>query len=97
MNIDAIQGTGLPQAAEVGAKEPVEGAEFDSLISSSLGKVNDTLQTADASLQAYAAGQDIPIHDVMINMEQARITLQLAVQVRNSAVEAYQEFMRMQI
>jgi flagellar hook-basal body complex protein FliE len=37
------------------------------------------------------------IHDVVIAQEKASLSLQLALQVRNKAVEAYQEMMRMQI
>jgi flagellar hook-basal body complex protein FliE len=33
----------------------------------------------------------------MIALEKARISLQFAVEARNRVVEAYQEFMRMQI
>jgi flagellar hook-basal body complex protein FliE len=56
-----------------------------------------SLQSADGKLRAMAAGQDVPVHDVMISLEQARMQLMFMVEVRNRAVEAYQELMRMQL
>jgi flagellar hook-basal body complex protein FliE len=52
---------------------------------------------SDALAEAYAAGQDIEIHDLMIALQQTEVAFDLAVQVRNKIVEAYQEIMRMQI
>jgi flagellar hook-basal body complex protein FliE len=43
------------------------------------------------------AGEDISVHEVMIAAEKAKLSLDLAIQVRNKAIEAYQEIMRMQI
>jgi flagellar hook-basal body complex protein FliE len=37
------------------------------------------------------------VHDAMIAMQKAEMTLQLTVQVRNKLVQAYQEIMRMSI
>lgn len=96
MNIGPIQQDGLVQPALPAVEQPVAGTSFDA-IAGNLTKLDETLKTADASLQAYAAGADVPVHEVMINMEKARITLQLAVEVRNHVVDAYQEFMRMQL
>jgi flagellar hook-basal body complex protein FliE len=39
----------------------------------------------------------MPVHDVMIAMEHARLKLQLAVEVRNRVVDAYQNLTNMQL
>ena len=44
-----------------------------------------------------AAGEPVELHDVMIAMEEADLSLRLALQVRNKLVEAYQEIQRMQV
>jgi len=55
------------------------------------------LEKADqAALQANTGGP-VDLHDVMIAMEKADISLKLLVQVRNKAVDAYKEIMRMQV
>ena len=53
------------------------------------------LQNKSAEMtQAYATGRTTDIHNVMIVSEQANIALQMATQVRNQVVSAYQEVMR---
>jgi len=44
-----------------------------------------------------ATGEINDLHQVMIAAEKANISLQFVIQVRNKAVEAYQEVMRMQV
>lgn len=58
-----------------------------------------TAQTSQASdlLAAYAVGENVAAHDLVIAMEQAKLSLQLAVEVRNRLVDAYQELTRLQI
>lgn len=58
----------------------------------------DELQkTADASALDLATGQPVDLHDVMLAQTRASLGLNLAVQVRNKLVEAYQDVMRMQL
>ena len=47
--------------------------------------------------QALATGQATDVSAVVTAVEQAALAMQLAVQVRNKAVDAYQEIIRMQI
>lgn len=65
----------------------VQGVEATSNASAEAGRL----------LAAYAAGEPVSPHELMIAMEQARTSLQLAVEVRNRLVEAYQEVSRMQV
>ena len=44
-----------------------------------------------------AAGGAVSLHDTMVQLEQARLSFQLAIQVRARVLEAYQEIMRMQV
>ncbi|HLQ33805.1 MAG TPA: flagellar hook-basal body complex protein FliE, partial [Chloroflexota bacterium] len=52
---------------------------------------------ADSMIQHLAAGDKVDIHDVALAVQKAAITNQLAIQVRNRLVEAYQEVMRMPV
>lgn len=72
-------------------------ADFGRLLGDGLSKLDESLQGADSKLRAMAAGQDVPVHDVMISFEHARMQLMFMVEVRNRAIEAYQELMRMQL
>ncbi|MBL4952948.1 flagellar hook-basal body complex protein FliE [Neobacillus sp. OS1-32] len=53
-------------------------------------------QSSDLAAKA-AAGEIDNVHDVMIASQKAKLALELTVTVRDKAVEAYQEMMRMQI
>lgn len=72
-------------------------SKFGTWFSQQLGEVNGKLQRADVELQRLAAGESESLHQVMINLEEARLSFQLLMQVRNRALEAYQEIIRMQI
>ncbi len=62
-----------------------------------LESVDSTVkQTSDLSAKT-AAGEIDNIHNVMIASQKAKLALELTVTVRDKAVEAYQEMMRMQI
>lgn len=73
------------------------GANFAEMIKSSIGDVNRKQIDADKAAAELASGQNSNIHEVMIKMEEAEISLRLMVQMRNKVVEAYQEIMRMQV
>lgn len=71
-------------------------ASFSSFISDGIAQANTNLLEAEQLTRAYALGEDIPIHRVTYALEQARLSLELMLQVRNRLVESYQEIMRMQ-
>lgn len=100
--IEAIAALGaLDGAQATGAlSTPSDVAQpkgFTEVFEHQLGQVNQDLAAAETSLQKLAAGEPIELHDVMISLETARISVQTMIQVRNRLVEAYQEVMRMQI
>lgn len=72
-------------------------ANFGGWFTDELSKVNDRLVGADVEIQKMAVGEPQNLHEVMIHMEEARLSFQLLVQVRNRLLEAYQEVMRMQV
>lgn len=71
--------------------------DFGAWLAGALGGVNRQLVQADQGLRELAAGETQNLHQVMIALEEARIGVQLLVQVRNRLLEAYQEVLRMQV
>ncbi len=53
--------------------------------------------TASQAVNGLLSGQNVSLHQTMIAMEEASISFQLMVEVRNKMLESYQELMRMQI
>jgi flagellar hook-basal body complex protein FliE len=71
--------------------------DFAATLGSGLGAVNNDLIAADAATRALAAGEDIPVHQVMIALEEARVDMQMVVQVRNRLLSAYHDIATMQV
>ena len=88
----------LQKATEV--EENTEGkgiVSFSETLKEQLDIVNDKQIEADIATQKMIQGEDIAIHEVMLAGEEAKVSLQLAMQVRNKLVEAFQEINRTQI
>jgi flagellar hook-basal body complex protein FliE len=85
----------------VGAGVSVSGNEGTSaqpnLFMQELNKLNHTLINSEVLLQDLATGKTDNIHHVMLALEEAKLSLQMALQVRNKVVEGYQEILRMQV
>lgn len=71
--------------------------QFGQFLKEALHGVNEAQNNADRLTNQLIHGEPVHLHDVMIAAQKASITLNLALEVRNKVVEAYQEVMRMQI
>jgi flagellar hook-basal body complex protein FliE len=90
----------LEPLREIAAAQPMGAAaapDFAAWLNKAVGDVNQKLVTADQGLQQLAAGETQNLHQVMIALEEARVGVQLLVQVRNRVLEAYQEVLRMSV
>ena len=70
---------------------------FQDAFKESLDKLNEKQIEADNITNDFIAGKDVEVHEMMLSMEEAKMSLQLAIQVRNKVVEAVQELTRMQL
>lgn len=73
------------------------GADFSKWMAEQLNSVDQQIKTADAKLESLASGENNNLHEIMITMEKAKLSFQLALEVRNKLLESYQEVMRMQV
>ena len=90
VNTAAIAGNAAPNVAPTG-----EG--FGSVMNDLIGQVNQSQAKADQMVEALALGEPVEVHQVMIALNEASSALNLTLQVRNKALEAYQDVMRLQI
>lgn len=70
---------------------------FSEFLKEKLDDVNERQINAENSTEAFLRGDNVELHDVMISAEEAKMSLEMAVQIRNKLVEAYQEINRMQL
>lgn len=76
---------------------PASGASFQSVFASAVNTVNSLQIGSDAAIQKFLSGEGGELHQVALEQQRASIALDLFLQVRNKAVSAYQEIMRMQL
>jgi flagellar hook-basal body complex protein FliE len=73
------------------------GPSFAEHLKESVSEVNHMQKNADKMSMELAAGKSENIHETMLAVSQAELAFNLMVQVRNRALEAYQEVMRMNV
>lgn len=103
MSVSGIEGFSPLIAPQVGgvsaAAKPsgTAGAEFGSLVADGIDRLEQVTDHADQLSVKAATGDLNAIHDYTIAATETAVTTQLTVAVRNKAVEAFTEIMRMQV
>jgi flagellar hook-basal body complex protein FliE len=90
----AVPATGAMFGAAQGAGAPDAFANF---MQNQISELNASVGAAESAMQSLASGKPVELHEVMISLERARLSVQTFVQVRNKLVESYQDLMRMQL
>ena len=103
----ANSGISIPAAElrELNASQPASTASeiqpanssFAGLLGQLVQDVNAKQQVSGQALRDLQSGQSVSLHQTMIAMEEASVSFQLMVEVRNKLLESYQELMRMQV
>lgn len=83
--------------APVGAAEASGPGGFMDTLKHALGKANDVQMQANQAVDALVTGQSQDLHRTMVALQQADVSFQLMMQIRNKLVTAYEEIQRMQV
>jgi len=70
---------------------------FSQMIETGIDAVNAKVEAADRTVRSFVLDDSIPVHQVSFALEQARLSLELMMQVRGRLVEGYQQLMQMQL
>lgn len=92
----ALEPSALTKMPVPGSSTAAPDTAFNTVLDS-LDRLNTQMHANDQSIQQLALGGTDNLHQVMMTLERTRLTFELALQVRNKALEAYQELMRMQV
>ena len=93
---------GLASVGSLSPSTPGRGAglsgtgSFGESLSKLLGDVEQTSTDANKAV-GNMLDQSGDVHDAMIALQRAEMTLELTVQIRNKLVQAYQDIMRMPV
>jgi len=82
--------------------EPIGGGKgsgggFQAALSDAIGRVEQFQQNSQDAIGKFMSGEDEEVHKVALATQQAELSFDLFLQVRNKVVAAYQEVMRMQM
>lgn len=97
--VEAVRGAAAREVAPAAAAGApgTAGPGFGEMIEAGLGEVNRQLLASQVDMQRLAVGDAQNLHEVMIRLEESRLSFQLMLQVRNRLLEAYQDLMKMQV
>lgn len=70
---------------------------FGRMFSEGVAQVNESLLASQVDMQRLATGDVQNLHQVMIRLEESKLSFDLMLQVRNRLLEAYQDVMKMQV
>jgi flagellar hook-basal body complex protein FliE len=78
-------------------KDQAAGASFADHLKQGIDEVNQLNKTADKMGMELSTGRSANIHDTMLAATQAELAFNLMVQIRNKALEAYSDIMKMPV
>ena len=94
MNILPIEGIGNGQSITIEKSRETGDSGFGARLKQALSEVNELQQDADKAMTDVSLGK-LGIHEGMLAITEADLSLRLLVQVRNKILEAYREINRM--
>ncbi len=84
-------------APKIAQSTSLQAPSFVDYLSAQVNQVNDKIVAADQRVADVATGKSQNLHEMMVALNKADLSLKMLTQVRNKAVEAYQELMRMSL
>jgi flagellar hook-basal body complex protein FliE len=70
---------------------------FTDLFTNGMAQIESKVQHADEMVRRFALDDSVPVHQVTIAIEEARLAVDMALQVRTRLVDAYRELMNTQL
>jgi flagellar hook-basal body complex protein FliE len=96
--ISPISMINVPALAQAGSPQPASGSgAFGSMLEAMIGRVEQSHTQAQQAAESFLTGGNEELHSVALAAQRAELQFDLFLQVRNKAVSAYQEIMRMQV
>ncbi|HJB23111.1 flagellar hook-basal body complex protein FliE [Jeotgalibaca ciconiae] len=88
--VNTLDSMSIPNTTEV------KNDEFSSIFNDALNSFTTSQQLSDQAVESLVVGDDVALHNIMIQTTEAQLSLELAIQVRNKCLEAYNDIKNMQ-
>jgi flagellar hook-basal body complex protein FliE len=86
-----------PGAPAQAARAAQPSYSFQNLLGNFVNEVSEKQAAAGDAVNGLLSGKNVSLHQAVISMEEASVSFQMMVQVRNKLLDSYQELMRMQV
>jgi flagellar hook-basal body complex protein FliE len=96
LNVAPIPAVAAPAGVTPASATP-GGTSFQSALNDAVQMVENFSQNASSSINSFLSGEGEELHDVAMKTQEAELSFDMFLQVRNKIVSAYQEVMRMQV
>lgn len=83
--------------ADIHSQHFAPAQSFQQLLEQGVTQVSSRMGHADALVKAFAVDDSVPLHQVTFALEQARLSFELMLQVRDRLLESYQQLMNTQL
>lgn len=97
MNISSINSISPFSLNNEKSVENVDKKSFQNMLNEAISEVNDQQVEGYKSMEGIATGKVTNLQEAVQRIEEAELSLKLALEVKNKALNAYKEVMRMQI
>lgn len=84
-------------ASPAAAQEPQAAMSFGDIINQGIANVETRIDNANRLVRAFALDDSVPLHEVTIALEEARLAVELTSTIRARLVESYREIMNTQL
>jgi flagellar hook-basal body complex protein FliE len=96
------QGIGTQGGGDTGARQvpvigkTVDGGSFGDTLTKAINAVSTDQETANSTMNAFMRGDDVELHQVMAASEEASLSLEMLIAVRDKFTDAYKSIISMQ-
>jgi flagellar hook-basal body complex protein FliE len=93
MKIGPVQG--LEELGRPAGPSRAAGAAFTESLKEAIRTVDGLQKESEAAQVAFARGENVELHDVLIKVEEAEVAFRAMMEVRNRLIDAYRQIMQM--
>ena len=92
----SVLSSAVTSALKSGASTGADGASFGDALKRALNDVSDLQGESKELIGAFLRGEPVELHQVMAASEEASISLEILVEIRNKLTDAYRSVMNIQ-